>query len=135
MTNWKKKDESQPQQKAWTPSMKEADALSEKLKGFKKTQIQLYTYYPLQMLMLKEGIVGTDPKFGAMIVRSPERYKQLQDTYELMQWRQQKDNELLFASFPEEKVAHDSRIADIVKSLRDIVINTSVPAVRQLGVQ
>lgn len=121
MPKYAKQEE--PQQKQWTPSMKEADILSEKLKGFEKTQIQKYTYYPIHMLMLKEGIIGTDEKYGAIMVRSPERYKQTMDTYDLMRWKQDKDAESLYQAFPEERVAAEVRIELIRQDVRNIFTN------------
>lgn len=111
--------------------MKEADALSEKLKKYEKTQIQKYTYYPIHMLMLDEGIIGTDEKYGAMMVRSPINYKRMLDTHDLMQWKQQKDEESLFQAFPEEREAKKERIAAIVQQVRTIVqgISTKMPKI------
>lgn len=117
----------------WHPSVREARALREKLNMFSPKVVNGRKQYALELYLEKENVISFG-KFGEKMVKIPPRYFKECETYDFLQWLEEKDMEQFHASFPEEKEKHDleiqSRKKEIGEMLRGINKNVLLNGIR-----
>lgn len=127
----------EPVEYAWKPGSRDVYDLRKELEKFPKESREVVNYrngdpfsitknfYPFELYMEKNGIISFD-EMGQIQVISVENYRRASETYALHHWMEEKDQEKLFAQFPDEKTAHKEKVAKLFTELRSVMVGKTV---------
>lgn len=104
---------------AWKPTKNDVLALRAELKQYEPTVINGRKQWPMEQHLVKKGICAFLDN-GQLAVSSPELYKREQDIYGLHQWMNEKDQEMMFKQFPEEKAIWRASIQAMFKDMKSV---------------
>lgn len=104
----------------WKPSRKDAMDLSEKLALYTKKEINGKMQFPFELYLEKDGVLSFD-QWGRIQVINPYQFKRMNEINNLRTWIEEKDQENLFISFPEERVAWENKEAIWRQDIRKVL--------------
>ena len=86
---------------------------------FEKKMIGKRQWHPFEQYCLSKGIIG-HRKVGVISVISPDKWVRMNKTYDLMKWQDEQDMQKLFAAAPEEREAHEAKLEELKRSIREL---------------
>jgi hypothetical protein len=104
---------------AWKPSAKDAQELTDNLKGFEKKVVNGRMQYPFELYLESKDIISFGD-FGEMQVRNPQMYSRMQEIEGLRGWIADQELQKIFDQFPEERVAHQEKLKKLFASFKSV---------------
>lgn len=108
----------------WKPSKEDIEKLRIGMGRFSRAKVQDRWWYPFEQYCRSLGVI-TDGADGQIVVRAPEAWRQLNDTYDFLKWQQQKDQELYFQANPEAEAEYNERLKAFFTDFRKILTNVT----------
>lgn len=115
-----KKYNENKEENTWTPTLREAKDLEEALKLFSAKRIGPRLIPKFLLWCETKNYISFD-EFGNVSVKNPLAYHRAIETDSLREWHNAKELEHIFESFPEERVAFQQKIADLLKEWRTMI--------------
>lgn len=104
---------------AWKPTKQDVLALRAELKQYESKEINGRRQPTFQQHLVAKGICSLQED-GQLAVVSPFLYKREQDIKGLSDWIAEQDQKALFQAYPEEKVAYQQKIAEMIRGMRSM---------------
>ena len=105
------------QSEKWQPSSREANEMREGMSKFDVKVINGRTWYPFEQYAASQTLIKAG-KHGEFIVLNTTGWKHALETKDYMEWQNEQDRQSLFAAFPDEKEAYESRVELIKNDIR-----------------
>ncbi len=123
---------SKPEQKAeWKPSMADVQKLSDGMKQFSTIEIDCHTekksykkkLYPFEQYAMSQNVIKIKSD-GQISVVSPFNWKNLCETYDLLKWKTEKDQDAFLQAYPEEREVYEQKVASLIEDISSMFKTT-----------
>lgn len=107
------------------PNLRDALTLRDSLAKYSPRKVNGRTQYPFHQYCLEKNVIRLDD-FGGAIITNVSEFHRLNELNNLREWKADKDLEAVFQQFPEEKEIHQTKIALIIKEIKEMLTRKKV---------
>ncbi len=118
MTKYSKKEE--PLADEFKPNLRDALSLGRELARFSPRKMNGRTVYAFHQYCAEKNILKLDA-WGDPILKNVSEFHRLNQLNDLLEWKKEKDLLADLEQFPEEKAAHEKKLSDLFKGMREML--------------